>query len=146
MFQKSLCRILKYCPRQQVLQCCNITVCQWLLQVSDTFGIFSKRIVITGAAIEYFHLVCAFNSMVYWDGLSHNIVLQDLEQRAYEGALATTANQTASEMPMAVDDLHCRGDLMTLVGDIIPLKPSSEFSFWALHCWSWTLPRPCNMS
>jgi len=58
--------------------------------------------------------------------LSHNIVSQELAHIASGGGIPTTAKQT--EIPMADDDSHSRGDLMTLVGSRIPLKPSSEFS------------------
>ena len=69
--------------------------------------------------------------------LSHNIVSQELAHIASGGGIPTTAKQT--EIPMADDDSHSRGDLMTLVGGRIPLKPSSEFSSSSLLIMDFTL-------
>ena len=60
------------------------------------------------------------------DPVFSHIVSQELAHIASGGGIPTTTKET--EIPMADDDSHSRGDLMTLVGGRIPLKPSSEFS------------------
>jgi hypothetical protein len=69
--------------------------------------------------------------------LSHNIVSQELARIATGGGIPTTAKQ--SEIPMVGDDTNSRGDLMTLVGGRIPLKPPSDFSGSSLLVMDFTL-------
>ena len=61
----------------------------------------------------------------------------ELAHIASGGGILTTAKQT--EIPTVDDDSHSRGDLMTLVGGRIPLKPSSEFSSSLLLIMDFTL-------
>jgi hypothetical protein len=57
----------------------------------------------------------------------------------FSAGIPTTAKQR--EIPMADDDSHSRGDLMTLLGGRIPLNPSSELSSSLLLIMDFTLRR-----
>ena len=69
--------------------------------------------------------------------ISHDTVSHELARIASDGGIPTTAKQ--SEIPMADDESNCRGDLMTILGGRIPLKPSSVFSASSLLIMDFTL-------